>query len=270
MTIPAQTQSNPQQQSNLVLSERANSYTQVLTLNRPEKRNALSVALMQQLCSAYETAQQDPAIRAVILRGAGDVFCAGLDLQEANQAGKTDSSAHAVARTLLTLHNTPMVTIAAVHGAAMAGGAGLMSACDFAILAQGTKVGYPEVRRGMIAALVYTFLARQLNTRAIRELLLLAEPISAERAQQIGLINRVVPQGRLMDEAMRIAATVVQGGPQAVGETKRLIRDFRPPTVTDDIQRAIEFHLAMRTSDEAAEGIAAFLEKRKPKWVPPQ
>ena len=91
MTTPAQRQSNAQP-SNLVLSERVNSYTQVLTLNRPEKRNALSVALMQQLCSAYETAQQDPAIRVVILRGAGDVFCAGLDLQEANQAGKTDSS----------------------------------------------------------------------------------------------------------------------------------------------------------------------------------
>ena len=265
MTTPAKPKSN---QPDLVLSERANSYTQVLTLNRPEKRNALSVALMQELCSAYDTAQQDPAIRVVILRGAGDVFCAGLDLAEANQAGKTDSSAHAVARTLLTLHNTPMVTIAAVHGAAMAGGAGLMSACDFAILADGTKVGYPEVRRGMIAALVYTFLARQLNTRAIRELLLLAEPITAQRAQQIGLVNRVIPQAQLMDEAMRIAATVVQGGPQAIAETKRLIRDFRPPSVTDDIQRAIEFHLAMRTSDEAAEGIRAFLEKRKPSWVP--
>src|SRR4026208_24321 len=91
MTTPAQPHATAPQ-SNLVLSERANSYTQVLTLNRPEKRNALSVALMQQLCSAYETAQQDPAIRVVILRGAGDVFCAGLDLHEANQAGKTDSS----------------------------------------------------------------------------------------------------------------------------------------------------------------------------------
>ena len=267
MTTSAPTPSNP---SNLVLSERANSYTQLLTLNRPERRNALSVALMQQLCSAYETAQQDPAVRVVILRGAGEVFCAGLDLHEANQAGKTDASAHAVARTLLTLHNTPMVTIAAVHGAAMAGGAGVMSACDFAILAEGTRIAYPEVRRGMIAALVYTFLARQLNTRAIRELLLLAEPITAQRAREMGLINRIVPESQLLDEALRIAATVVQGGPQAIAETKRLIRDFRPPTVTEDIQRAIDFHLAARTSDEAQEGIAAFLEKRKPRWAPPQ
>jgi methylglutaconyl-CoA hydratase len=266
MTPPARPEPGQQQ---LVLSERTNSYAQVLTLNRPEKRNALSVALMQQLCDAFEAAQQDPAVRVVILRGAGDVFCAGLDLQEANQAGKTDTSAHALARTLLTLHNTPMVTIAAVHGAAMAGGAGVMAACDFALAATGTKIGYPEVRRGMVAALVFTFLARQLKTREIRELLLCAEPITAERAQQIGLINRIVPRERLLDEALGIAATVVQAGPHALAETKRLIRDFRPPTVTEDIQRAIEFHLAARTSDEAQEGIAAFLEKRKPTWVPP-
>jgi methylglutaconyl-CoA hydratase len=260
---------SPSSSQHFVLVERANAYTTILTLNRPERRNALGVELMRQLCSAVETAGQDPSIRVLILRGAGSVFCAGLDLNEANQAGKTDTSAHAVARTLLTLHNTTsIVTIAAVHGAAMAGGAGLMSACDFAIAAEGTKIGYPEVRRGLIAALVFTFLARQLRNRDIRELLLLAEPVPADRALQMGLVNRIVPQDKLMDEALRFAATVALGAPQAMASTKQLISEFRPPTVTEDIQRAVEHHLAARTSDEAAEGIAAFLEKRKPRWVP--
>jgi methylglutaconyl-CoA hydratase len=254
--------------SPFVLVEPANSYTRILTLNRPERRNALGVELMRQLCSAVEAAGTDPAIRVLILRGAGEAFCAGLDLKESYDAGKTDTSAHAVARTLLTLHNTSTVTIAAVHGAAMAGGAGLMTCCDFALAAEGTKIGYPEVRRGLIAALVMTFLQRQLKQRHIRELLLLAEPITAERAVQIGLVNRVVPRERLMEEALQLAAVCVQGAPGAIASTKQMLSEFRPPSVTEDIQRAINSHLGARTSDEAQEGIAAFLEKRPPKWVP--
>ena len=253
----------------VVLSEKLNSYTTVLTLNRPERRNALSIELMHELGRLVEANAQDPSQRVLILRGAGDVFCAGLDLKEASEAGKTDSSAHSVARTLLAVHGSPLITIAAIHGAAMAGGAGLMSCCDFVVAAEGTKIGYPEVRRGLVAALVLTFLQRQLCERHIRELLLLAEPISAERALEIGLINRIVPRSELMNEATRLAGICVHGAPQAIANTKRLLSEFRPPSVPDDINKAIQSHLGARGGDEAAEGIAAFLQKRPPKWVPP-
>ncbi len=251
-----------------VLTERLNAYTTALTLNRPERRNALSLDLMHQLGCAVESVAQDSSQRVLILRGAGEVFCAGLDLKEASEAGKTDSSAHAVARTLLAVHGCPLITIAAIHGAAMAGGAGLMSCCDFVVAAEGTKIGYPEVRRGLIAALVLTFLQRQLRERHIRELLLLAEPIDAQRALEIGLINRIVPKSDLLNEALKIAATCVQGAPQAIATTKKQLADFRPPSVADDIEKAVHSHLGARSSDEAQEGMAAFLEKRPPKWVP--
>jgi methylglutaconyl-CoA hydratase len=255
--------------SQVVLSEKINSYATVLTLNRPERRNALSIELMHELGRLVEAGAQDPSQRVLILRGAGEVFCAGLDLKEASEAGKTDNSAHAVARTLLAVHGSPLITIAAVHGAAMAGGAGIMSCCDFVVCAEGAKIGYPEVRRGLVAALVLTFLQRQLGERHLRELLLLAEPIDAARAHEIGLINRIVPATDVMSEALKIAAICVQGAPQAIANTKRLLSEFRPPSVPDDINKAIQSHLGARSGDEAVEGIAAFLQKRPPKWVPP-
>jgi methylglutaconyl-CoA hydratase len=252
----------------VILRKPINAYTTELTLNRPERRNALSVRVMQELIAAAEDVTKDSSQRVLVLRGAGEVFCAGLDLKEASEAGKSDASAHLVAKLLQTIHGCPLVTIAAVHGAAMAGGAGLMSACDFVVAAEGTKIGYPEVRRGLVAALVMSFLLRQLRERDIRELLLTAEPIDAKRALEIGLVSRVVPRDRMMDEVGKIASFVVQGAPHALAHTKQLIAELRPPTVSDDVKRAIQFHLGARTSDEAQDGIAAFLEKRPPNWVP--
>jgi len=252
----------------VILRESINAYATALVLNRPDRRNALSMELMQELIAGVETISKDPSQRVLVLRGAGEVFCAGLDLKEASIAGKTDDSAHTVANLLQTVHACPLVTIAAVHGAAMAGGAGLMSTCDFVVAAEGTKIGYPEVRRGLVAALVMSFLLRQVRERDIRELLLLAEPIDAARALEMGLVSRVVPRQRLMEEVTKIASVAVQGAPQALAHTKQLIAELRPPAVSEDVQRAIQFHLGARTSAEAQEGIAAFLEKRPPKWIP--
>lgn len=254
--------------ANVIIRESVNAYTTALVLNRPERRNALSMQLMQELIAAVEAASKDPSQRALVLRGAGEVFCAGLDLKEAQETGRSDDSAHTVARLLQTVHACPLVTIAAVHGAAMAGGAGLMSTCDFVVAAEGTKIGYPEVRRGLVAALVMSFILRQLRERDNRELLLLAEPIDARRALEMGLISRVVARDRVMEEVMKIAAVAVHGAPHALAHTKQLIAELRPPTVSTDVERAIQFHLGARTSDEAQEGIAAFLEKRPPSWVP--
>jgi methylglutaconyl-CoA hydratase len=202
------------------------------------------------------------------LRGAGAAFCTGLDLKEAADQTKAHVTAQAVADALITISQTDLITIAAVHGAAVAGGAGLMSACDFVVAAERTKIGYPEVRRGLVAGLVMTFLRRQIGERNMRELLLASELIDAARAKEIGLVNRVVAQNDVMTEALKFADSVLQGAPGALTQTKRLIEEFWWRSVKQDIDLALKYHMQARESAEALEGIAAFNEKRKPKWVP--
>src|SRR3954464_12384279 len=172
-----------------VLVEKQSPQVTVLTLNRPERRNALTIELMSELTNAVENAAAEPTQRVIVLRGAGKAFCTGLDLVEAIKHDPHETAEN-VARMLLALAETRLVTIATVHGAAVAGGAGVMSACDFVIAAEHTKIGYPEVRRGLIASLVMTFLRRQLRERDLREVLLASELFDAEHARQIGLVNR--------------------------------------------------------------------------------
>jgi methylglutaconyl-CoA hydratase len=251
----------------VVLVEKQTPQITLITLNRPERRNALTIELMSDLSSAIEKAAADPRQRILILRGAGKAFCTGLDLQEAAEMLKAHASAEMVAKTLVTLSQTRLITIAVVHGAAVAGGAGIMSACDFVIAAERTKIGYPEVRRGLVAGLVMTFLRRQLRERDLRELLLSSELIDAKRAQEIGLVNRVVPPNELENAAQKIAAAILQGAPGATTNSKRLIEELWSSSVADDVALALRHHMEARESDEAKEGIAAFLEKRPPKWA---
>lgn len=255
--------------TSLVLSARAGAVTTV-TLNRPAKRNALNVELLEALCAAIATAENDAAQRILILRGAGPVFCSGLDLAEATQPAAAHSSAELVSRALHALSSTRLITIAAVHGAAIAGGAGLMSACDFAVATRDAQFGYPEVRRGLVPALIMTFLRRQLRERDARELLLRGELFDATHAHAIGLLNRVAADETALElEVNAIANSVLQGAPEAVTETKRLLAALWPVSVSDDLQRAHALHLSARGSTEAQEGIAAFREKRRPHWAPP-
>src|ERR1700726_5213278 len=177
----------------VVLIEKQTPQITVLTLNRPERRNALTIELLTELTAEIEAASANEQQRVLILRGAGAAFCTGLDLKEAADPKKANATAEMVAKTLITLSQTHLITIAAVHGAAVAGGAGIMSACDFVVAAERTKIGYPEVRRGLVAGLVMTFLRRQVRERDLRELLLTSELIDAGRAREIGLCHRVVP-----------------------------------------------------------------------------
>jgi methylglutaconyl-CoA hydratase len=250
----------------VVLVEKQTPQITILTLNRPERRNALTIELMSELAAAIEDAAADPNQRVVILRGAGKAFCTGLDLEE---AAKQDphATAEMVARVLLALAETRLVTIATVHGAAVAGGAGIMSACDFVIAAERTKIGYPEVRRGLVAGLVMTFLRRQLRERDLRELLLASELIGPERAREIGLVNRVVAAGELESEAQKVVASVLQGAPNALSNSKRLMEELWSTSVREDIEVALRHHMEARESGEAKEGIAAFNEKRPPSWT---
>lgn len=251
----------------LVLIDRTHPHVTILTLNRPDKRNALNIEMMEQFCQALEATIALPDQRVIILTGAGTSFCTGMDLKEASNPAKIDQSAQLIARMLTSLYQSKLVTIAAVQGAAIAGGAGLMSACDFVVAAVGTRFGYPETRRGLVAAQVATLLLRQLRIRDMRELLLFGELVGTDRALEMGLINRVVPSDELLTQALAFAEVVLQGAPEATAETKRLIDALDPRTLTEDLKVAMRFHHQARESKEAKEGIDAFFEERKPSWV---
>jgi len=250
----------------VVLIEKQSPQVTVLTLNRPERRNSLTIELLNELIAAVKVASDQPSERVLILRGAGAAFCTGLDLKEAADQKKAHATAEMVAKALITLAETRLVTIAAVHGAAVAGGAGIMSACDFVIAAEKTKIGYPEVRRGLVAGLVMTFLRRQVGERNMRELVLGGELINPDRAREIGLVNRVVPPNEIMNEAQKFADSVLQGAPSALAQTKRLIEELWSTSVKEDVDLALKHHMKARDSAEAREGIAAFNEKRRPNW----
>ena len=250
----------------LVLLEPLDLGVSVVTLNRPERRNALSIALMHELCAAIQSVAADPRERVVILRGAGLAFCAGLDLKEAADPNLIDSSADAVRRMLSTVRETSLITICAAHGGAIAGGAGLMAACDLVVVSDDLKTGFPEVRRGLVPAIVSTVLCGKLRDGDVRELFLLGELISAQRAWEMGLVQRVVPTERVFAEAQQLARTILLGGPESVRQTKRLLNLHANVEADERIEDFIASHLQARRSEEAREGAAAFLEKRSPNW----
>ncbi|MGL6095494.1 MAG: enoyl-CoA hydratase/isomerase family protein [Fimbriiglobus sp.] len=242
----------------------------LLTLNRPDKRNALSRELIAALADAFRRAADDPAARCVILTGAGPAFCAGMDLDEV----RTTTDADAVladARTLSALveqiFTFPKPTIAAVNGAAIAGGCGLVTVCDLAVTVPTAKYGYPEVRRGLVAAMVMPHLLRHVGERAARWLLLTGELIDGVDAQQIGLVNAVRSPETLLPAAILSATAIAAGGPAALTATKSLLSRCASPGISaDDLTRA---SAEPRTSAEGRAGLAAFFENRPAPWVPP-
>ncbi|QEG01585.1 putative enoyl-CoA hydratase echA8 [Stieleria maiorica] len=249
----------------LIQCRRETRSTAIITLNRPQKRNALSIELMQQFHQQFVKLETDADCRVVIIGGAGPVFCAGLDLIEAADPAIAPQSARWVETTFTSLMNSPLVTVAVVQGAAMAGGAGLLAACDFAVAGEEVTIGFPETRRGLVPALAATLIARRLRDSEMRELFLLAEPIDARRAKALGLVHRVVKSADLLQESLGIAETVCRGGPEAVRQTKQMIRALTgcPSDLQDD---ALAIHKKMRQSDEAAEGLASFAQHRDPRW----
>lgn len=245
--------------------DRSDPLLATLTLNRPDRRNALSLDLLLALRSAIEDLSSDPGRRVLVLRGAGPAFCAGLDFHEALDPANSHASAEALAGVYHGLCGSPLVTIAAPHGGAFGGGAGLVAACDLAVAAEDLQLGYPEVRRGLVAALVTCLLRRQVPGRRLRELLLLGQTLSAREALDAGLVNRVVPPASLPAEARALATAITEGAPGALARTKRLLNDL--DGVQADLATALNVHLSARDADEAHEGIAAFFEKRPPRWT---
>jgi methylglutaconyl-CoA hydratase len=244
----------------------------VLTLNRPDRRNALSQALLAELGDALSRASSQAGPRAIVLTGAGPVFCAGMDLKEAAEPipgpeaeRKAIGDVQAIADLIAQVHQTPKPVIAALNGDAYAGGAGLASACDFVIASELARIGYPEVKRGLVAAIVMHDLVAQVGARRARALLLGGEPITADEAERWGLVNRVVPADRCLDEAIALGRALVAAGPQAIATTKRLIDEATGHPA--DLRGPAAVSAAVRVSEEAEEGLRAFLEKRPPRWV---
>jgi methylglutaconyl-CoA hydratase len=244
----------------------------ILTLNRPEKRNAISRGLMAELDYHLDRVVVDPKVRALVLTGAGTVFCSGMDLQE---AAKERAGAEAEQNAVVTLqqyadlvqklHTLPRPTIAALNGDALAGGAGLVAACDFAIAAEQARIGYPEVLRGLVPSVVMYDLTRLVGDRRTRQLLLCGEVVRAARAYEWGLLNQVTTAEDCLEEAVRIGKRMVESAPGAVAAIKRQLDEThgRPR----NLRGAAAVSAAIRVSEEAQEGIRAFLEKRPPHWV---
>jgi methylglutaconyl-CoA hydratase len=247
--------------------------TAILTLNRPEKLNALSHALIASLHEAVDRAAADSSARCVILTGAGSTFCAGMDLAELQQsitARPQESEVWENALRLNTLfdrlYRLPKPTVAAVNGAAVAGGAGLVTICDLALAVPEARLGYPEVRRGLVAALVMPHLLRHVGERMARYLLLTGELIGAAEARDAGLINSVVAPEKLIEHALKWTRSLAEGGPHALKRTKELLHLFSRQALS--IEEVARESAAPRLTDECRQGLHAFFAKQPVPWAP--
>jgi methylglutaconyl-CoA hydratase len=243
----------------------------VITLNRADKRNALSRGLIQALSDAVTRAKEDVASRCVILTAAGPVFCAGMDLaelQESLAAPKEQTpvwdDALRLAKLFDLIYTLPKPTIAAVQGPAVAGGAGLVTVCDLAVAVPDARFGYPEVRRGLVAAMVMPHLMRHVGERLARYLLLTGESIDAVDALRGGLINEVVSSPNLLDRALALARACAEGGPNALAKTKDFLHQFSRQALS--IEGAAQGSAAPRLTEECQQGLRAFFAKQPVPW----
>jgi methylglutaconyl-CoA hydratase len=242
-----------------------------LTMNRPEKRNALNPTMMEELTHALEAAGENPACEVILLTGAGEAFCAGLDLEHLEALNAKTPEEHRtdsirVARLLRTLYDTPKPTIAVVHGAAIAGGMGLATICDFTLATPEAKFGYTEVKIGFIPAIVSAFLRGQIGDKHVRDLLLTGRLIKAPEALELGLLTQIVAEPELMQEARGLAKRLLCNSPAAMQATKRLLSEHAHHHLDEEIERAIDANVEARTTEDFKEGVRSFLEKRKPDW----
>jgi methylglutaconyl-CoA hydratase len=241
-----------------------------IALTVPEKRNAISAQMIADLLGALDQAEASPA-RVVILTGAGKAFCAGMDLGELQHLArqmqqKNFEDARRMTRLLYRLYSFPKPVIAAVNGAAIAGGCGLATVADFILAVPEAKFGYTEVRIGFTPALVSVFLRRRIGETHVRDLLLTGRIIDAEEARRIGLVTEVVPTEALMERAREVAASLVAASPTAIAQTKKLLVGFDRTAIRAELEAAIEANADIRSTPDFREGVSAFLEKRPPKW----
>ena len=242
-----------------------------ITLHRPERRNAMTPEMQTELIAALRDTAASSA-RVLVLTGAGEAFCSGLDLsvlQQMNDKSPAEHRADAerIAQLFVALYELPIPTVVAVHGPAVAGGAGLALICDFTVASHEAKFGFTEVRIGFVPALVSAFLALQIGGKHARDLLLSGRIVNAEEAQRIGLVNEIVPSAELGARVQELAQVLLANSPQSLAATKRLLMVQNKAWLDAALAAALEENARSRETDDFREGVAAFLEKRKPSWT---
>ncbi len=243
----------------------------LITLNRPEKRNAISYELIDELLHVLGEIANSAA-QIVILTGAGKAFCSGMDLDNLRSiTGRTDkenlADSATMARLFCSLYEFPKVTIAAVNGPAIAGGCGLATLCDFTLASSEAKFGYTEVRIGFVPAIVSAFLVRQIGEKHARDLLFTGRIIGAEEALRMGLINEVVTPEKLLGRVRDLAASLLSNSPASLLATKSLLKRYASESLDPEIAAAVEENARIRRTADFREGVSSFLEKRNPRWT---
>jgi methylglutaconyl-CoA hydratase len=252
-----------------ILAETSNG-VRTLTLNRPEKRNALSPELIEELTGALHDAAEC-SCGVVILTGAGAAFCSGLDLDHlatisARTPEENRRDSENVARVLRTLYDFPKPVIAAVNGPALAGGMGLATIPDFTLAVPEAKFGYTEVRIGFVPAIVASFLLRQVGEKHTRDLLLTGRLIKAQEALALGLVTQIVSEDQLMCTAKALAQSLLQNSPQAMQCVKKLLAKHARRRLDEELADAIDANAQQRSTEDFKEGVQAFLHKRRADW----
>lgn len=239
-----------------------------LTLNAPERRNALSEGIIGGLTAGLSTALADAAVRVVVLTGNGPAFCAGADLKAGGGAAAQGGSARNPFVTLLeTIWHAPKPVIAAVNGHAFGGGLGLVACADIAVAAEGAKFAFSEVRIGVIPAMISVVVLPKLGIHHGMRLFLTGETFTAAAARDYGLVHRVAAAGELGAAVQAEIDAIALGGPHAVAEAKRLVRTIPTLSMDAGFAHAQDKIAALFASPEAAEGMSAFAAKRKPEWA---
>jgi len=242
----------------------------VLTLNRPEKRNAISHEMIAEILHALDEVEAGAA-RALILTGADNAFCAGMDLQALKDfRSQSDpeivADAHLIATLFRRLYSFPKPTIAAVNGPAIAGGCGMATVCDFTLAVPEAKFGYTEVRVGFIPAIVSSYVIRLVGEKRARDLLLSGRIFRAAEAKTLGIVNEVLEPDKLLPRAHELARSLAEMSPVALTHTKRLLLKLSQDELDHETELAVEASTRVRKTADFQEGLAAFLEKRKPQW----
>jgi methylglutaconyl-CoA hydratase len=237
-----------------------------ITLNQPERRNALGADLVDGLRTHLATALADPRVRAVVLTGAGAAFCAGADLKGGGLVA-AEGEEHPFVTVLKTIWHSPKPVIGRINGHAFGGGLGLVAACDLTIAADGATFAFSEVRVGVTPAIISVLCIPKLGIQNAMWLFLTGERISAARAVEVGLVHRAVSATELDRAVDELAGLVRLGGPNAVREAKALVRRVPALPLDEAFRATTATSLALFASEEAAEGMHAFVEKRKPRWA---
>jgi methylglutaconyl-CoA hydratase len=237
-----------------------------ITLNQPERRNALSEAMVADLLAHLRRAMVDPAVRVVVLTGAGPAFCAGADLK-AGGIGVASAAENPFVQVMQTIWDAPKPVVGRINGHAFGGGVGLAAACDLTVAADSATFAFSEVRVGVIPAMISVVVIPKLGIQNAMWLFLTGERFSAERAAALGLIHRAVPAAGLDAAVEEVIGMIRLGGPIAVREAKQLVRRIPTLSMQDGFDYAAAKVAALFASEEAADGMRAFAEKRKPRWA---